>query len=109
MAKKRIPKQIKNLVLGYTNRLEREMRLPVGSVYVYGSYARGTATKQSDIDVCIVSPKFRNSLDVLQKLFQYRTAHEAMAGIEPIGFSPKQFRHGGILVDEIKRFGIKIR
>jgi predicted nucleotidyltransferase len=28
-------------------------------VLLYGSYARGTQTKQSDIDICIVAPKYK--------------------------------------------------
>ena len=109
MATKKVPKQIKELVLGYTNRVEKEMRLPVGSVYVYGSHAKGTATKHSDIDVCVISQTFRDPLKALQQLLGYRTVDEVMAGIEPVGFSAKQFKRGGILIDEIKRTGIQVR
>lgn len=109
MATKRISNEIKKLVLGYTNRLERDGGVRVGSVYVYGSHAKGTATRHSDIDVCIISPTFQDSLKASQWLFKHRTADEVLAGIEPVGFSSKWFRQGGILADEIKRSGVKIR
>ncbi len=32
--------------------------IPVSSAYIFGSHAKGVATKQSDLDICIVSPSF---------------------------------------------------
>ena len=33
---------------------------PDASIYVYGSYARGTQTEESDIDICILLPDGTN-------------------------------------------------
>ena len=41
-------------VAQYVSRL----RVPVDGVYLFGSYAKGTADEWSDIDLAVVSPEF---------------------------------------------------
>ena len=108
MAKKTIPLKIKKLVKNYTHRLSDEEGLPIQKVIIYGSQAKGTAQKWSDIDVCLISPKFKKPLEVISFLFQKRNHQEVMAGLEPIGFTKKDFKEGGMLIDEIKRTGVEV-
>jgi predicted nucleotidyltransferase len=35
-----------------------ETQVPVSGAYLFGSYAKNQAKSYSDIDICIVSPKF---------------------------------------------------
>lgn len=109
MARQRIPRKIIKKVEAYTETLKQD-KLPVQHVYIFGSFAKGTPHKWSDIDVCVISPKFSNSWDALEYLWQKtpRIEDPYAPHIEPVGFSPKDFRAGGMLIDEIKRYGVKI-
>ena len=108
MVKKRIPKKIIRVVQGYTKRLSEQDKLPIKKVIIFGSYAKGNPHKWSDVDVCIISPKFKDTMKVLQFLLIKRNREEVMAGLEPIGFSGKDFREGSSLIQEIKKTGIAL-
>lgn len=109
MVKKRVPKEIIRIVRGYSRRLAEQDKLPIEKVIIFGSYARGTPRKWSDIDVCIVSPKFKNAFKALQFLWTRRNKQEAIIGLEPVGFSGKDFEEGSSLIQEIKKTGIAIK
>lgn len=61
----------------------------------------------SDIDLCVISPKFKNPFDAMQYLWLKRMDDNTPA-IEPVGFSLKDFKEGGSLIHEIKKTGIRI-
>lgn len=104
--KKKLTKKVKSEVLKYLSIL-KEDNLPIQKAFVYGSYAKGTSTKWSDIDVCIVSQKFTNTWNAIGYLWS-RRPFDLHYTIEPIGFSVKNFREGSPLIDEIKKTGIEI-
>ena len=108
MAKKRIPKKIEKIVRGYIQRLTREEKLPIEKVIVFGSRTKGRFRKWSDIDVCIVSPKFKDAMESLEFLWQKRKDEEVKAGLEPVGFSNKHFQEGSSLIQEIKKTGVVV-
>ena len=84
-----------------------ETGIPISEVYVFGSYAKGENRKGSDIDVCVVSPRFINSFDALQELWNVRG--ENFIPIEPIGMTQEDLddRYSS-LASEIRKHGIKI-
>ena len=106
MATKRISKKIIQMVNEYALRLKKEERLPIERVIIFGSHAKGTAQHWSDIDVCIVSPKFTNLLHSIEFLLVKRNKEEVLAGIEPVGFTRNDFNNGGSFIQEIKKTGI---
>jgi uncharacterized protein len=108
MVKRKIPKRIIRVVQNYRGRIEQETKTPIERVILYGSWAKGTPRKWSDIDVCIISPKFKNPMDAMVFLFRQRNREDALAGIEPLGFSSKDFKEGSALINEIKRTGIDL-
>ncbi len=108
MAKKRIPEKIKKIVRGYVERIIEEENLKVNKVAIFGSYAKGNTHKWSDIDVCVVSPRFKDEFEALRFLWTRRNKREVMAGLEPVGFSAKSFREGSSLIKEIKETGVEI-
>ncbi len=59
MARKKLDRKVKNAVLQYIQGLQED-NLPLKAVFVFGSRARGTARKDSDIDVAVISPKLKN-------------------------------------------------
>ncbi len=108
MAKKTIPKKIEKEIIEYIASLKKD-RLPIRKVILFGSYAKGKQHKWSDIDVCVVSPRFKNPWKAGGYLWSKRQISDIRYTIEPIGFSPKDFREGSSLINEIKQTGIEIK
>lgn len=106
MAKKRIPKILEKKIYEYIEILRKD-NLPIDKVILYGSYANGSQHKWSDVDICIISPKFKNPLQAMDYLWQ-KTIFDMKYTIEPIGFSPKDFRESDSFINEIKKTGIRI-
>lgn len=107
MVKKRIPKKVEKKISEYIKVL-REDKLPIKKVILFGSYAKGTQHKWSDIDLCVISPKFENPFDAMQYLWLKRIDDSGLT-IEPIGFNSKGFNDKySSLVYEIKKTGIEI-
>ena len=80
----------------------------IQKVILYGSRAKGKARKWSDIDVCVISPNFKNK-DPLEYLWLKKTDRDIEAMISPVGFRPKDFVDESPLACEIKRTGIEIK
>lgn len=107
MAKKTIlPKKIKKRVKEYIKAL-MEDNLPIEKVIVFGSQAKKTAHKWSDIDVCVISPKFKDSFEALHYLLM--KSYEVKTLIEPHPYHPKDFVNEDPLVWEIKKTGIPVK
>lgn len=109
MVKKIIPQKVKKVVNEYVNRLAKEDNLPIDRVIVFGSYAKGEQRQWSDIDVCIISPKFKDNLAALEYLWRKRNDKEVEKGLEPIGFSDKEFQKGSSLIREISETGVVVK
>jgi len=107
MAKKRLPKKVVDEVNEYKKLLKAD-KLPITGVYVFGSQAKGTARKGSDIDVAVVSPKFKDSWTALSYLYS-KLPYGLGWSIEPMGFNPKDFEDKySTLIYEIKKYGVKV-
>jgi len=109
MVKKKIPKKVNRIIQGYIRRLAVEDKLPIDRVILFGSQVKGNTHKWSDIDICIISPKFKDTFNALQFLWTRRNKQEVMIGLEPIGFSGKDFKEGSSLIQEIKKTGVAVK
>lgn len=108
MARKTIPKKVKQELRPYIARLKKE-KLPIEKVIVFGSYAKGTENPWSDIDVCIVSPRFTQPMRAMQYLWSKREKKYSIR-IEPLGFHPNDFYDTyDTLIQEIKKTGIEYK
>lgn len=76
--------------------------------YLYGSYARGTARKDSDIDIALISPDFSGNryVDSL-KIIPFRRKIDSR--IEPVTFKPEDFNETDPLAAEIKNYGLELK
>ncbi len=84
--------------------------IPVAKMLLYGSYARGMPRKDSDIDVCVVSPQFgKNRLK--ERFYLFHKAPEVDARIEPVPFSLKDYRENRLspLLHQIRKEAIEIK
>ncbi|MEA3452777.1 MAG: nucleotidyltransferase domain-containing protein [Patescibacteria group bacterium] len=109
MAKKRVSKKVAKIVRNYTQRLSEEEKLPIKRVMIFGSQATGKTHTWSDIDVCIISPKFKNALKAVEFLLTKRKREEVMAGLEPVGFTEEDFATSSAFLNEIKRTGFELK
>jgi predicted nucleotidyltransferase len=108
MVRRRIPKKAEREIKRYLDVLRKD-NLPIKKVILFGSFARGSQHKWSDIDLCIVSPKFKDSFEASQYLWKKRKIFDLNYTIEPVGFNLKDFNDKyDSLANEIKKTGIEI-
>ena len=83
--------------------------MPIDRVFLFGSYARGTATEQSDIDVCFFSHSFENlpPIDIMTRLFRLTRKYKGI-DIEPHGFPTSELENDNPFVKEILRTGREV-
>jgi predicted nucleotidyltransferase len=90
----------------YIAELEKN-KIPIKKAIIFGSYARGKAKTESDIDVALVSEVFSGDrFEDRRKIIPLR--REIDNRIEPIPFRPEDFENGGILVEEIRKTGVVV-
>jgi len=102
---------IKKKDLGSINRyidLLKQEGIDVSQAILFGSYAKGTAKPESDIDIAIVSSQFgKNNLKEMMLL--RRLALKIDSHIEPLPFSPREINDRySTLAQEILKYGISI-
>ena len=88
----------------------RENGLPVTGGVLYGSYARGEETPDSDIDVLVLSPLFdKNRRTKVAKL--WTLAWKVDIRIEPVPVGEKRFQTDNVspLLEIARREGIFLR
>ena len=107
MVKKTISKKIKNSVLDYVQYLENDGLL-IDKIFIFGSHAKSAQHKWSDIDLCIISSKFKKNSDPLSYLWTKKRNSDIKAMISPVGYHPRDFVNEDPLVWEIKKTGIEI-
>ena len=84
--------------------------MPIDKVYLYGSYAKGTQQKNSDVDLCFFSQAFesRRNLDILTELFYLKIKYDKDILIEPYAFPESELYSDNPFVKEILRTGWQI-
>jgi predicted nucleotidyltransferase len=84
--------------------------LPIDKVYLYGSYAKGTAEWDSDVDLCFFSNSFKNGtiFDTLDTLWRLKERYDKEVCIEPNAFPSAELRNDNPFVKEILRTGMEI-
>ncbi|MHB8232700.1 MAG: nucleotidyltransferase domain-containing protein [bacterium] len=101
---------VHNLILRYVDVLKKNKINPT-EVYIYGSYAKGTANEWSDIDVAVVIDKFtKKNLDSYDfDILLTRMRRGISLDIEPHSFLQKDFNESYPPALEILKTGIKVR
>jgi predicted nucleotidyltransferase len=85
--------------------------IPIDKVYLFGSYAKGTANEYSDVDVSFFSKSFEDDQneEAVLKLFKLKRkyAREAVY-IEPHTFATHHLYNDNPFVKEVLRTGREI-
>ena len=87
---------------------ELQSRIPVEKIILFGSYAYGKPTKSSDIDIAVVSDKFKRMDDIKRIMLLSDCARKikSYVDIDPIGFTEKElekadyFDIGGEIIEK---------
>lgn len=91
----KIPNQVRRQIKAYIEKVKKEW--PISAVFLFGSYGKGKAKKDSDIDLAIVSSKFKQepTFETLERLqaFKWGIAPD----IEPLAFNEQAFRRASPL------------
>ncbi len=78
--------------------------ISVQKAILFGSWTKGHAHEDSDIDIALISDAFTGDrFQDRRKIVPLR--RDINTRIEPIPYSPLSFDAGGHLIDEIKHFG----
>jgi uncharacterized protein len=92
------------IVKRYIAELEKN-QIPVKKAVVFGSYAKGGAGPESDIDVALISEAFSGDrFEDRRRIVPLRRKIDSR--IEPMPFTPDDFDNGGMLAEEIKKTGV---
>ncbi len=75
-------------------------------IILFGSYAKGSYTKDSDIDVAVIFPDYDNRLDRQVELM--KMTRKIDSRIEPHPFREREFESSNPFVSEIVKYGLQI-
>jgi len=103
------PKPVVGVVRRYLAKL-MEAGIPVVSGILYGSFARGAARRESDIDLLVLSPAFDGTKDEKQVDTLWHMAWRVDSRIEPIAVGVKEFETdtGSPLIGIARQEGIVV-
>ena len=94
---------IKKIIRHFLDEVQKDYN--IDGAYLYGSYAKGSSNKWSDIDIAIISPDFSDDL-FAERLTLMQLAASIDDRIEPKPFKAELFDRNDPLVDEIQKNGI---
>lgn len=82
----------------------------ISQAILFGSYARGMATADSDIDLLIIGPDFdpRPSRELVGELWRARAVTDSRIEPVAVGTTCWEKEEGGVLIDVARREGIPI-
>ncbi|MCH6232663.1 nucleotidyltransferase domain-containing protein [Cognataquiflexum rubidum] len=75
--------------------------------FLFGSFAKGSQTGESDIDIAVVLSDFPNTREKQVELMKIRRAIDSR--IEPHPFREKEFVESNPLANEVLKFGLEIK
>ncbi|MEM1810644.1 MAG: nucleotidyltransferase domain-containing protein [Thermofilaceae archaeon] len=94
-------------VLEALERLARELG---ATVYLFGSYARGDHTLESDVDVVVVCERFEG-MEYAERVALVRLKLPREFGFDIVALTPREFseRSGRAFFKEVSRYWIEIK
>ena len=98
---------VNNFVKNYTKDVGNVF--PVDRVILFGSFVKGMADEQSDIDVCFFLESFgeKRRIDILKELLGLMHKYKGVF-FEPIVFPTDEIKNDNPFVKEILRTGIEV-
>ena len=99
---------VKQIIEQYISDVRAEM--PIDKVYLYGSYANGTAQWDSDVDLCFFSDSFATQeiMQIIGRLFELKRRYNKYICLEPNAFPLSELDNDNPFIKEILRNGAEI-
>ncbi len=101
-----IPNQVQRIIAQYLALL-KEHGFHIQDAILFGSYARGSAGKESDIDLALVSNEFEGVRFTDKNKIRKLTISTSL-DLEVLPFNPRDFTPSDPLVREILDTGIRV-
>lgn len=76
-------------------------------IFLFGSYAKGNYTDESDIDIAVVFKDYNNLMDMQLELMRLRRKIDSR--IEPHPFRENEFQLSNPIVSEILKYGYELK
>ena len=98
---------VKRIAIDYAENVRQV--LSVNKVILFGSFARGTSTESSDVDICFFLNDFsgKSRVDIIGELLRLCRVYKG-AFFEPIAFQTSEIERGNPFVKEILSTGVEI-
>ncbi|MDR0308071.1 MAG: nucleotidyltransferase domain-containing protein [Chitinispirillales bacterium] len=99
--------KVKNEAIRYADEAKR--KLSAKKVYLYGSYAKGTAGKGSDVDICFFFDNIdggQSQIEIISKLIMLGTKYDAF--FEPNAMPTSELYNDNPFVKEIVQTGVEL-
>ena len=93
-------------IAGYFIKACIDSGIPLSEAYLFGSYVKGNANTNSDIDIALVSNSFGKN--IIENSKQTALINFEFPDVEVHHFSPSEFIVNDPFINEIKRSGLKI-
>ena len=102
----KIPTDIIQVIKQFKNNIKTNVSFK--KIILFGSYAKGNYSENSDIDICVITNTKSNNYLTMLKIAP--KAVEIDTRIEPVAFSLKEFndKHTFGLLKEIQNNGIEL-
>ncbi len=102
----KIPDEIVKSIKNFRANIQSDIQ--VKKIILFGSYAKGNFSADSDVDVCIITEQSKNNYLTLLKIIP--KIIDIDLRIEPVVFSEKEFNASTVfgLLKQIKKYGIEI-
>jgi predicted nucleotidyltransferase len=99
---------VNNVVRQYVADVRKAM--PIDKAVLFGSYAKGTATEWSDVDICFFSETFAHeqTVEIVTDLLGLARKYYKYACIEPRVFLTSDIENDNPFVKEVLRTGREI-
>lgn len=104
----KVPSNIIKLIEKFIKLLKEE-NIVVEKVILFGSYAKGTYRADSDIDLAIVSPNFKEEDCIENMTFLLCKANILKADIQTLPFSIEEYNEPKGIMEETLNTGIELK
>lgn len=104
-----VDQQTRNMIVDIVRRYAAiiEQQYHLKKLYLFGSYAKGNAHEDSDIDIAVISDDFSGDVFV-DRLALMKLRHDVDVRIEPHPFLTEDFNDDDPFAFEIIRTGIRL-